>query len=761
MQATLQTRWRGKTGGFTLLEVSIVLIIIVLIIAAGIPMGRTVIESAKVTQTNNKLDQIEQSLMAYRTAFNRLPCPADPTLPNTNINYGVEAANPGKCTGGTPAVPFTNTSGAPEAGNVVEGGVPFKVLGLPESYMYDAWGRKFAYSVNYQVTLAGSMKNQSLSDQCGITVNDAGGAARTTGALYALISYGEDGHGGYLKNGTRVNAGSTNANEQLNCHCTSSLGAVTYNYTIYNPTTSTNYTYNSTYVQMDRTEDPVTPSDLYADIVRYKTRAMMITPDDMYNKAGSVCQPGIRIDGFTSNDPMIFWQLAVGDVNGDGIPDLVIVTSYGEAVVVFGSKAGFPNPLPLNSINGTNGFIVTGLIWPYIAIGDFNGDGYADMVFGNYNPIYVLFGHASPWPAVVNISSMMNGTNGFELNGAVNEGQAATGDLNGDGIDDLYITLANGAAYVVFGHTGTWASSITLANLNGSFTVTNPMGNDGRIGDFNGDGIGDLIMCSGGSAPGRTDAKSYCAIIFGHKGAWSNPNTQTLNGSNGAYLYFAGSDANAGTACTPNSVGDVNGDGIDDMALGCPAYNASGSGAAFVVFGHTGAWSQYNALETMITNGQASRIDYGYSLGYWGFPIYIASADVNGNGIRDLVIATNANVTQYNTYGSIFVLFGQKIWPSVWNLKNTPLNGTNGFRIDCSYSGDMSGYNNLGCGSWLWTTSASKRSSDLNGDGTDDILTYQPDGVTLALSWTGTINIVYGRQPPNVFPAVLKTNTIR
>src|SRR6202043_1148312 len=76
------------------------------------------------------------------------------------------------------------------------------------------------------------------SANCGaITVENAAHGNRTTAADYVLLSYGADGHGGFLKSGTQYFMGSDNTDEQTNCHCTA--GA------------ANNAAYTATYVEQD------------------------------------------------------------------------------------------------------------------------------------------------------------------------------------------------------------------------------------------------------------------------------------------------------------------------------------------------------------------------------------------------------------------------------------------------------------------------------------------------------------------------------
>src|SRR5262245_50399834 len=98
--------------GFSLLELSVVLTVVGLISAGGMMFGMQQVETAKRVQTENKLKVIEDALMAFRTINGRLPCPADVSLAKTHANFGLEAANPGSCTGGAPTANFTETEEA-------------------------------------------------------------------------------------------------------------------------------------------------------------------------------------------------------------------------------------------------------------------------------------------------------------------------------------------------------------------------------------------------------------------------------------------------------------------------------------------------------------------------------------------------------------------------------------------------------------------------------------------------------------------------
>ena len=71
--------------------------VIAVIIAGTISMGGSMVASAERVNTKNKLDAIEDALMAYRLVSNRIPCPTDPSLVEGNTNYGYEIGGAGTC----------------------------------------------------------------------------------------------------------------------------------------------------------------------------------------------------------------------------------------------------------------------------------------------------------------------------------------------------------------------------------------------------------------------------------------------------------------------------------------------------------------------------------------------------------------------------------------------------------------------------------------------------------------------------------------
>src|ERR1017187_982628 len=259
------TRARGDIRGFTLLELSIVLVLIAVIMSGGLAILTSSLQASQFNATVDRMDAIEKTLLEYAVANNRIPCPSDLTQAVGSATYGMEAgagagSSPGTATGACTGASMLPQANFKTASGMVEGGVPTRALQLPDDYMYDGWGRRFRYAAASATTATGSLPAgvPSLcgSAASGITVNDVTGAARTTAAIYALISHGSNGHGAYTSGGVVVNGGSVNTDELTNCHCTSAG--------VYGGT------YTSIYVEKTPTQDTTNALDNFDDIVTFK-----------------------------------------------------------------------------------------------------------------------------------------------------------------------------------------------------------------------------------------------------------------------------------------------------------------------------------------------------------------------------------------------------------------------------------------------------------------------------------------------------------
>ncbi|WP_019955935.1 beta strand repeat-containing protein [Yoonia vestfoldensis] len=220
---------------------------------------------------------------------------------------------------------------------------------------------------------------------------------------------------------------------------------------------------------------------------------------------------------------------------------------------------------------------------------DLNGDGTADLAIGSPD--------AASGAGTVTVS--INGGQTFTLTGADLGGGAGTtlssGDLNNDGIDDLIIVAPNaGETYVLFGTAGGFDDSYNLGSLSAmdGAVITGPIGNNPgsffatNVGDVSGDGVDDLLI------GGVVDEKGRAYLVFGGVDL-ASLDVETLDGTNG--FIFSNIDLGFfGEALAGGSIGDVNNDGINDLAFGA---SDAGFGAG-QVFGVLGGRANIEALET-------------------------------------------------------------------------------------------------------------------------------------------------------------------
>ena len=436
-------------------------------------------------------------------------------------------------------------------------------------------------------------------------------------------------------------------------------------------------------------------------------------------------QSGISVSGAGDVNGDGFDDLIVGanlaDSNG--------LSDSGASYVVFGKTDG--NAVALSEIGGNAGFVLNGVAMGDIsgfsvsAAGDVNGDGLDDIIVGApfvgpngslRGASYLVFGKTDG--NAVELSDIADNA-GFVLNGVAENdlsgfSVSGAGDVNGDGLDDLIIGtfIANNssrASHVVFGKTS--GDSVELSDIadNAGFLI-NGSANErsgasvSGAGDINGDGLDDIIIGAfQASSNGNTNSgASY--VVFGKADGGAITLGEIGGDDNNDGFVINGVAMGDQSGVSVSGAGDINGDGFDDLIVGANLANANNSGAGYVVFGKTDG----NAVQLSDIAENAGFVINGVAAGDQSGISVSGAGDINGDGLDDIIVgAHQADSNDNDNNGAGYLVFGKTDGNDV-ELSLVEF-GINGFVINGASEGDQSGFSVSGAG-------------DVNGDGFDDLI---------------------------------------
>lgn len=382
-------------------------------------------------------------------------------------------------------------------------------------------------------------------------------------------------------------------------------------------------------------------------------------------------------------------------------------------------------------------------------------------------------------------AATLDGTYGFKINGVRGSDSPGfsdelgsfvsnVGDLDGDGKNEIFVAARSaenpnlskaynsGRGYVIFG--ATTSAFVSLANGTNGFSLSLLNGSNGIVidkgaqasylgqcagggGDFNGDGISDLIL-----ADQVASGSSSAFLLYGDKDTGDGKSFRQLHNAN--VLSLSGfSDLNGdgnddgailggfSTATIPISsqkAGDIDGDGKDDLLIG-DANRNSNSGEAVLVFGNSS--TSLDSHSNLVADGVTAISFKGRPNDFAGKSVS-GVGDINKDGISDFAISA----TNFGLDGKVFVIYGNRNRAKLQELSvriasvgfQAALDGSNGFSLDNAPFASLPvvqaqmGDNVVGLG-------------DFNGDAIDDFSISEP---TL-----GIAIIIFGRSTG--FPALV------
>jgi hypothetical protein len=343
--------------------------------------------------------------------------------------------------------------------------------------------------------------------------------------------------------------------------------------------------------------------------------------------------------------------LATGDFDGDGHADLVVAAAWDSES---GAGAGMVSIRygGVHALDPASEVAIVGVLpeegdayGSALAVGDFNGDGVDDLAVGvphedavNAGAVHVYWG--VPNLGIHPVSALLNGlvVAATDVGAPASYGRfgaaLAAGDFDGDGADDLAVAAPGeadsaGAVYVLSGADPATAVRIAQEDVGLVSALRDGFGSALATGDLDGDSVDDLAIGVPFEAPGGA-----VVVVPGGRGG--------LDPVGADIMVHSESFARYGWAL---AVGDVDNDGVGDLAVGAPLHGVADVGMVELRLS-SGAIEELYAVDSVLP--LAAEGSFGTA---------VAIGDVDGDALLDLVVGDPERGVLEDEDGAVVVYF--------------------------------------------------------------------------------------------------------
>lgn len=207
---------RQASSGFTLVELSIVIMISGILMAAWLDAGRLALENKRRSVTMERIDLVRDAMAHYMARNGAYPCPAAPVSSapgDLKVEDCATLDDADMAEAEAHGIAFINSKAGRK---IIEGSIPYRLLNIPRETTLDGWNDQFTYAVT-----AGLTSHDTFNANDGgigiVDENDTSLINPPASALWALVSHGPDGSGAWYDGAAAARSCPSGRSETANC----------------------------------------------------------------------------------------------------------------------------------------------------------------------------------------------------------------------------------------------------------------------------------------------------------------------------------------------------------------------------------------------------------------------------------------------------------------------------------------------------------------------------------------------------------------